>query len=218
MLVFGPDSLSWASFRPHEHVACDEAKHCPTFRIEIGPWPGGKPEKKAGADTENSPRGVTVTESASRWVCLKSGLPCGEGGKGLALALGISGEGPGQGASPLAGPASRVRAWVWVWFFFCTLPSPRCSFQIATPRIMSGNGKARKVLLSNHRPPKSPSSESHQTQLVGFREDPRRPGSVFLCHCIPLHSALFGSCRRAARHLHCYTVAGAGLSVCLSFL
>lgn len=37
VLVFDPDSLSWASFRPHENVACDKVKHCPTFRIEIGP-------------------------------------------------------------------------------------------------------------------------------------------------------------------------------------
>lgn len=49
------------------------------------------------------------------------------------------------------------------------LPSPRSPFQIATPRIMSGNGNARKVFPRNHGPSKSRNSQSHQTQLVGFR-------------------------------------------------
>lgn len=93
VLVFGPDSLSWAKFRPHEDVACDKVKHCPTFRIEIGPRYGGKPEKKAGQDTENSSRGSDGgTESASRWVGVSKNLDCPVGEKCLALALGISGE------------------------------------------------------------------------------------------------------------------------------
>lgn len=149
-----------------------------------------------------------VSQPASVGVFKKSGLPCGvEGSKGLALALGISGVEPGQGASRLAGPL---------------LVGVDAPSRLRPPELCPGTARLGKPFCAIRARSKSRSSESHPTQyqptqLVGFRDDPRRSAKFrFWYHRIPLHVSPVQVVQSTASG--CYTVTGSGPSVCLSRL
>lgn len=140
----------------------------------------------------------------------------------LSLGLGdFWGKSQGKGSAASGSPCSSL----WVWFFSCRVPVARsltssrlhdAPSRLQPPELSPGTARLGKSFCAIMGRPKSRNSQSHQTQLVGFREDPRRISSVsggIAFRCI---SALFRLCKRVRSGSDCDTVTPSQVQVCPS--